>query len=51
MLLKLLKVAQKYLETFEIWWCRRMEKRSVGPIVWEMKKCYIGWRRAGTPYI
>jgi hypothetical protein len=46
----LLSIDQKYLETFK---CGAAEgrRRSVGPIVWEMKKYYLQARSRGISYM
>jgi hypothetical protein len=44
------RVDWKYLENFEMWFCRRMEKISWSDRV-EMKKCYTELRRRGISYI
>ena len=41
---------QKYLESFEIW-CWRGWRRSVGPIMCEMKKCYLESMSRGISYM
>ena len=38
---------QKRLGSFEMWWWRR----SVGPIMWEMKKCYLESMSRGISYM
>ena len=43
-------VDQKQVESFEMWCWRRMEK-SVGPIMWEMKKCYLESMSRGISYM
>jgi hypothetical protein len=43
------EVDWKYLESFEMWCWRRV--RLAGPIVWEIKKCYIESGRRGMSYI
>ena len=46
----LLTLDQKYLKRSEMW-CWRKWRRSVGPIVWEMRKCYIQSGIKGISYI
>ena len=41
---------QKYLESSEMCCWRRMEK-TVGPIMWEMKKCYLESMSRGISYM
>jgi hypothetical protein len=48
---ELRKVEQKYLERFEMWCLRRMEKTTWTDSVKEMEKCYIQSRRKGKLYV